>query len=68
MTRLSHKRSISIPCPESGARLLLYLVVERLCEISKNWSRAANAERKRLEALRRAIEEALIAAMLGSKA
>jgi hypothetical protein len=52
----------------SNARTLLYLVIERLCEIDKNWSRKANAERKRLEPLRGALEDALIECRQGGDA
>jgi hypothetical protein len=51
---------VTVACSERDARDLLHLVVERSCEINRNWSRKANAERKRLDALRSKLEDALI--------
>jgi hypothetical protein len=65
---LSTKRlpPVTIACSERDARDLLHLVVGRSCEINRNWSRKANAERKRLEALRSKLEDALIEWMKAS--
>lgn len=50
----------AIACSERHAMDLLHLVVERLCEINKNWSRKTNAERQRLEKLRTIMEDAIV--------
>lgn len=57
--RLPSIQLLSIQFTDQAARELLYLVVERLCAISNDWSRKANAERKRLAAIRGTIEDAI---------
>ena len=64
MTVRAPQQSISITCPKRDAGALLYLVVERLCELSKDWSRRANTERKQLERLRGTLEEALVTSLI----
>ncbi len=43
--------------------ILLGLVVERISDQRNNWGRRANAERKRLEAIREKLEDEIIKGM-----